>query len=589
MGLFSRVRQRYPSKQVDEPAIPEPPLPKRKRGRPRGVGNHRPRPVAVKQPNVLNLRKADFPKVSPATWNLLVSLMRSLFLGLLRIVGPLQPEASGAAIERTLFREIPTLLHKLIRDLAQWWWSNPDRGYLGTTMTCPCCSKAGNLRYKGDVAKKIVTLYGTVSPTRSYYYCSDCKKGLAPLDERLGLDQDSFLPTVREVVTWLTSMDPYGKCLEFITKLLPFSISPRSAWLITQRVAAQVKSRCDEELNKAFADPANPRLPEPEVPAPKIGVVMMDGTMGRIGPDEKETAQSPAAALRCEQVAGFGDAVIEPEAKLGFREIKAGLAGHLIPAKKKPMGKNPRKKKATTENDERPTLGLRKYAVHLGPPQMLFQMLLLQVCRLGLHRAKTLLIIADGARWIWIGVREHFASLGVELVEILDYWHAVEHLWELSSALFGQGTPAATAWVSARKDQLLTGKQDAFFAALEQAVTKAREAGAVILQRAGKGLTLLDLTQEKLTYFRNNESRIRYHEFLAKGYLIGSGAMEGTCKYLIKERVHRSGMRWLPDGCMSVLRNRALIKSGDWDAFWTEEANRRHNRYLQLKSTLQAA
>ena len=65
--------------------------------------------------------------------------------------------------------------------------------------------------------------------------------------------------------------------------------------------------------------------------------------------------------------------------------------------------------------------------------------------------------------------------------------------------------------------------------------------------------------------------------------------MEVACKHLVKERAHRSGMRWGPEGCMSILRNRALIKSGDWDAFWTEEANRRQSKYLQLKELLGAA
>lgn len=582
MGIFSRVRQRHPSTLVvqSEIALEEIPPP-RKRGRPlRACG--RPKPVAVKHPNFLNLRKADFPQISPATWNVLVSLIRTLFLSLLRVVGRLQPEAPGAELERTLFREIPELFHEFIRELAQWWWSNPDRGNLGTRLTCPCCH-AGKLEYKGDVARKIVTLFGTISPTRAYYYCPDCKKGLAPLDERLGLDQDSFLPGVREVVTWLTSMDPYGKCLEFVAKLLQFSVSPRSAWLITQRVADRVKSRCDGEVAKAFADPANPRLPEPEVSPPQIGVVMVDGTMGRIGKsdDEKEKIQTPTVTLSTQ--ADGPEETAEAKEKPGFREIKVGLAGHLVPAKKKPTNKKPRKKKDDTD---RPTLGMRKYAVHLGLPLALFQMLLLQVCRLGLHKAQTLLVIADGARWIWNGVKEHFTSLGVELVEILDFWHAVEHLWELSRALFAP--EAAKAWVSARKDQLLQGNLDEFFAALKNALSQADSSTAIVL-RAEKRVTVRELAQETLTYFRNNESRIRYHEYLAKGYLIGSGAMEGANKHLIKERVHRSGMRWLPDGCMSVLRNRILIKSDDWDDFWAEEANRRQTQYLHLKTTLQAA
>jgi len=377
-------------------------------------------------------------------------------------------------------------------------------------------------------------------------------------------------------------MDPYGKSLDFVAKLLQFSVSPRSAWLITQRVAADAKDRCDEELAKAFADPSKPRLPDPEVAPPDIGIVSLDGVMGRIGKVVNATA---AAEPEVQQPQPEEASETETEAKAQFREVKLGLVGHIVPAKQNPTRKRKNKR------EDRPTLGRRKYAVHLGPPQALFQMLVLLIYRLGLHRAKTLLVIADGAHWIWNGVKEHFTSLGVELVEILDYWHAVEHLWGLSRVLFGRGTKEAKAWVSARKDQLLNGNQDEFFAALERAVARARKTNptAIVLERAGKKLTAVDMAHETLTYFRNNRSRINYHEYLARGFLIGSGAMEGACKHLVKERIHRSGMRWLPDGCSAVLRNRALVKSGDWDAFWSNAASQRQSKYLELKTALGAA
>lgn len=611
----------------------------KKRGRPSGSRNSRPKPVRVQHPTALNLRQTDFPKITPATWNLLVSLLRSLFLGLLRIVGKLQPEAPGATLERTFFRDIPALLHQFIRELAEWWWSNHDRGYLGTTLNCPCCHKAGNLKYKGDVARKIVTVFGTISPRRAYYYCPRCEKGLAPLDQRLGLDEDSFLPTVREVVTWMTSMDPYGKCLEFVTKLLPFSISARSAWLITQRIAADVKRRSDEELAKAFGDPAKLCLPEAEVSPPEVGVLGLDGVMARIGkPSTKENAPAfdPASTpdwLEAE------DSVAKP----GFKEVKLGLAGHLVPPKKNP----------TKKRHMRPSLGVRKYAVHLGQPQALFQMLLLLIYRLGLHKAKTILVIADGAHWIWKGVEEHFAALGAEIVEILDYWHAVEHLRALSRAMYGKGTKAAAIWVATQKRHLIKGRQGAFFAALEKAVVQTgptirsasawpgattqtfgpfsqpietRDSQSPVAEylipslcdllsgswghkfrahltmkkqrskegskssiRAEKKPTEYETAVETLTYFRNNQSRIQYHEYLSKGYLIGSGATEGACKHLVKERAHRSGMRWGPEGCMSILCNRTLIKSGDWDTFWAEKATRCQSKYARLKDLLGAA
>jgi len=302
------------------------------------------------------------------------------------------------------------------------------------------------------VARRVVTLFGTISPKRAYYYCSECRKGLAPLDERLGLDDDSFLPTVREVITWLTSMDPYGKCLDFVAKLLEFSVSPRTAWLITQRVSAEAKDRCEKDLAQAFSDPAKSQLPEPEVASPDIGIVSLDGVMGRIGKAVGATAAAELEVQQPELTSGpEGAPEVEAEAKAQFREVKLGLVGHVVPAK------TCQTRKGKNRREDRPKLGQRKYAVHLGPPQALFQMLVLLIYRLGLHRAKTLLVIADGAHWIWNGVKEHFASLGVELAEILDDWHALQHLWSLSRVLYSRGTKEAKAWVSRRKLQLLNG------------------------------------------------------------------------------------------------------------------------------------
>jgi hypothetical protein len=334
----------------------------------------------------------------------------------------------------------------------------------------------------------------------------------------------------------------------------------------------------------------------------------MDGTFGRIGkPDEEaqttlgatpEAAnpqaaggetQSPGKSPPEQPTAAEPVAAVD-EAKPGFREIKVALAGHLVPAKlaaSRPRGR--RRRGTTASQEKRPSLGLRKYAVHLGKPEVLFQMLLLLIYRMGLHQAKTLLVIADGAHWIWNGVKEHLAGLGVELVEILDYWHAVEHLWELARGLFGQGTRASKAWVEARKDELLKGGTAAFFDALAEAVAQARQTSDKAGSEVRKLVEVLELAESTLTYFRNNESRIQYQHYLARGFLIGSGATEGACKHLIKERVHRVGMRWSPEGCMSVLRNRTLIKNGDWDAFWREEARRRQARYTELKIRLGAA
>jgi hypothetical protein len=525
-------------------------------------------------------------------------LIKALFRGLLKVSGKLKVGAPGHEQERILFRELPQVLLATVPEVANWWWSY-DRGFLGTTLRCPTCGC--DLAYKGDVKKEIKTPAGVIAPRRAYYRCSNrqCDTSVWPLDERLGLNGDGFLPSLQEIVVWLTSLDPYGKCLQFVSKLLHFTVCHRSAWLLTQKAGGVVRQREDEAIAEAFENPSQSAFPKAEVEPPQVGVVMFDGTCGRIDHDQDEPAESADEDP---------DAPPKPP---DFREVKLGLAAHLVPPRPRslPSKRAPSTADCQSSKGKRkvrpagaePTLSHKKLAVQLGAPLRLFQLVLLLVHRLGLDKAKTLLVIGDGARWIWCGVRDHLSSLGVSVVEVLDYWHAVEHLWKLARSVYGQGSKDAVAWVKARESQLLAGGIDGFFDSLQalrnQAHTtlEALKAGA---KNAGRGVqtanegalkaaqTLLEQIDKEINYFRNNESRIRYAEYLACGYLIGSGAMEGSCRHHVKERIDGPGMHWSANGAMAVLRNRTLIKNGEWDYFWSAESDRRWRRYQTLASKL---
>jgi hypothetical protein len=431
---------------------------------------------------------------------------------------------------------------------------------------------------------------------------------VCPLDQRLGLDGDSFLPSVQQVVVWLTSLDPYGKSLEFVGKLLHFTLCHRSAWLITQKLGDVVKEREEEAIAQAFSNPADSVFPASEMPSPAVGVVMFDGTCGRIDHDEMSQPDESGE--------------VDPDAPTkapDFREVKLGLAGHLVPPIKNPKKKltrtgievpvsavtpdasaadstsppAPRKKQRRKRKvrplGEEPTLAHKKLAVHLGTPLRLFQMMLLLIHRLALDKAKVLLVIGDGAHWIWCGVREHLSSLGVEVVQILDFYHATEHLWTLANSFFGQGNKEAVAWAKGREADLVAGRLTDLFKSLESMLERAKKIGEGTSEQAKQlGEKLATLVQKEITYFRNNEHRINYADYLSKGYLIGSGAMEGSCRHHVKERIDRGGMHWSPTGAMAVLRNRTLIKNGDWDDFWRGEAQRRWKRYQKLNAELTA-
>ncbi len=129
-------------------------------------------------------------------------------------------------------------------------------------------------------------------------------------------------------------------------------------------------------------------------------------------------------------------------------------------------------------------------------------------------------------------------------------------------AVFGQGTPAAAAWVEPLKDRLYTEGVAPVLAALD-ALAPPDAAAADIVRTAREN------------FFGDNVARMDYPAFVARQFPIGSGAIESTCKTLIEAREKQAGMRWSARGAQAVASLRALHRSGGWTAFWQTHPQRR--------------
>ena len=143
-------------------------------------------------------------------------------------------------------------------------------------------------------------------------------------------------------------------------------------------------------------------------------------------------------------------------------------------------------------------------------------------------------------RWIWKQARENFPRC----IEILDFYHATEHLGEIVRAWYGADSPAADKWLEERKIDFLEGR-------FERVMKSIRAWRPVEPEHA-------KLKGENIGYFTRNRHRMRYDEYLAKGLHIGSGIAESSCKCLVQARLKQSGMRWSQDGAASMLQLRRL-------------------------------
>ncbi len=170
------------------------------------------------------------------------------------------------------------------------------------------------------------------------------------------------------------------------------------------------------------------------------------------------------------------------------------------------------------------------------------QLLWCEAARRGLLTAAEVVVVADGAHWIWNVVAEHFP----EATQIVDWYHASQYVWQVAHVVYGEGTPLARCWAKRRLADLWAGR----VGKVRTAFTAQRTRGQVV--------------EEALTYFTNHQHRMAYAEYRARGLQIGSGSVESGCKQVIAACLKQAGMRWSLPGARAVAAIRTRLKSGRW-------------------------
>ena len=162
-------------------------------------------------------------------------------------------------------------------------------------------------------------------------------------------------------------------------------------------------------------------------------------------------------------------------------------------------------------------------------------------------------VVADGAPWIWNLASEHFP----QAIQILDLFHAKEHLGNVAKAIFGPDSEKTLPWIKDRHAELDDGKIDAIIAALKIYSSRSEEA------------------RKCIGYLETNRLRMRYPEFRAQGLCVSSGMVEAGCKTVIGARLKQSGMFWSLEGANAIIALRCAKLSGRLEAFFERRTARR--------------
>jgi hypothetical protein len=196
----------------------------------------------------------------------------------------------------------------------------------------------------------------------------------------------------------------------------------------------------------------------------------------------------------------------------------------------------------------------------------LFVWLADEVVRRNSTGTKPLVFLSDGERALHDRQSEYLPE---NVICILDLFHVMERLWKAAWCFFEEATQKREAhqWVEKELRMLLEGKVRYVVSGLRQMMTKRKLKG-----------TRRKTIREVTGYFERNQARMKYDEYLAAGYPIGSGVVEGACRHLVKDRLERAGMRWHPDGAQAMLNLRATYLNGEWDSFWSYHVEQEDKR-----------
>jgi len=329
---------------------------------------------------------------------------------------------------------------------------------------------------------------------------SRCRDGSYPLDEVIGLQgQSGWTLGVQEAVSLVSCECGFESVSDLMERLLGLSISGPSV----QEVSEQAGQRAEALLA------ANP--PASQSGAGKTVILQMDGCQApqRDGWHEVKIGTLFLNESRCRTAGGRG--------KVLSKEYLA-----------------------TLENAEGFGRQFRARAVSWEVDQ-----------------ARRVVVMGDGAPWIWNLAEEQFPGS----VGIVDFYHAVEHLWTIGEALFGdrERSPATQGWVRHNRRQLRRGRVDLVIAAMERG--QAKTAGGLAAER---GM----IVRRNLEYFRTNRDRMRYDQYRRWRLPIGTGAVEGSCKFVVQSRFKRAGARWSAPGLAQMLALKVARLNDRWEILW---------------------
>jgi hypothetical protein len=420
-----------------------------------------------------------------------------------RKTGHVDLEAVEMLVRSVLHQAGTSTLTELLRFPA------PDQ----RAIPCPCGQQA---IYRELRAKTVLSVVGTVEVSRPYYLCPHCHQGQFPADQELDLVDTEFSPGVRRMQALVGQDASFDHGREQMKLLAGLEVTTKSVERVAEAIGADVARREQQETDRAV------QLDLPIIVGQPVPIlyVQMDGT--GVPVVKKETAGRKGKL--------DGLPAHTREAKLGcvFTQTKWDKEGFAI-----------------RDLDSTTYIGAIETAEQFG------KRLYVEAWKRGWSCAGKKVVIGDGAEWIWNLAQQHLPGA----LQIVDLFHARQHLWDLARLLYPIDIRRRNAWIGIHQKRWLDkGK----IAKLVTSLRQIRTADADLAKKI----------RNEADYFATNALRMQYPKFRNQHLFVGSGVIEAGCKTVIGHRLKQSGMFWSVKGANSILALRCSHLNGRFEDYW---------------------
>ena len=389
--------------------------------------------------------------------------------------------------------------------------------YGGPERPCPC---GGSAPYHGRREKTFESALGPLRLERAYYHCARCQSGFCPRDRSLGLTGSSLTPGVLRMTASTAALVSFQESSGLLHELAGVEVSAKQVERVAEALGAEIA--VDERQAVEKMAPVAPTL---YLGMDGTGVPMRPSEVaGRAGKQPDGSAQTREAKLVTVWSAEGRDAEDKPRRDPGSISYSAAI-------------------ESAATRDTRPQIS--DFAARVQR----------EATRRGFAEARRRVVLGDGSPWIWNTAAELFP----DATQILDRFHAKEHLSTVGKIIFGN-PPAAPPWIEQRYDELDEGRLRSLVQALRPYAGQHPEA------------------RECMHYIWNNRRRMRYPRFDQQGLCTATGVVEAGCKVLIGTRLKRAGMHWTVDGANAIIALRCSKLSGRFEDFWERRSERMKDR-----------